>query len=188
MKEIEIKFKIDKPNLIRKKLKEKGAKFVGGAFERTLKFDTENFDLQKEGKFLRIRAGFENVITYKRKLKSKPRSREISLRGKKFKEREEIELEISDLEKMKKILENLGFTKKWLMEKYREKWQWGSAEIVIDKLPFDNFIEIEGSKKSIQKTAKLLGLRLADGITATYWGLWEDYRKKRGIKDENIVF
>jgi len=188
MKEIEIKFKIAKPNLIRKILKKHKAKFIGRAFERTVKFDTKNNDLQRAGKFLRVRTGFKSVITFKRKIKSKPRSREISLRGKKFKEREEIELEISEPEKMKVILENLGFTKKWIMEKYREKWQWGSAEIVIDKLPFGNFIEIEGSKKTIQKVAKLLGLRLADGITATYWGLWKDYCRRKGIKEENIIF
>ena len=180
MKEIEIKFKIKKPDLIRKKLKEKGAKFVGKAFEKTVRFDTKNGDLKKEGKFLRVRTGFKNVITFKKK---------INKTGKIFKEREELELEISEPEKMKVILENLGFTKKWVMEKYREKWQWGSVEIVIDKLPkMGNFIEIEGSKKAIEKAAKLLGLRLANGITATYWGLWEDYRKTYGLKNENIIF
>jgi len=179
MKEIELKFKIDESNLIRKKLKEERAKFIGKAFERTIKFDTENKDLEKKEKFLRVRTGFKNVITFKRKIKSE---------DKKFKEREEIELEISDLEKMKKILENLGFTKKLIMEKYREKWQWGSAEVVIDRLPFGNFIEIEGSKKSIQKAAKILGLDLKEGITATYWGLWEDFRKRKGLKEENIIF
>jgi hypothetical protein len=49
-------------------------------------------------------------------------------------------------------------------------------------------IEIEGNKKTIQKTAKILGLDLKEGITATYWGLWEDFRKRKGIKEENIIF
>jgi adenylate cyclase class 2 len=119
------------------------------------------------------------VITFKKK---------INKVDKDFKEREEIEIEISNPKEMEMILAELGFTKKWIMEKYREKWQWGSAEVVIDRLPFGNFIEIEGSKKSIQKAAKLLGLRLADGITATYWGLWEDYCQRKGIKEENIIF
>lgn len=176
-KEIEIKFKIGKPNLIRNKLKRHGAKFIGKTFERTLKFDTPANNLYKNGEFLRIRTGFKNVITFKRKLKSQS-----------FKEREEIELEISNPKKMETILGKLGFTKKLIMEKYREKWQWEDIEVVIDKLPeIGNFIEIEGSKKAIRKTAKLLGLRLADGITATYWGLWEDYREKNGIKNENII-
>ena len=178
-KEIELKFRIEKPSLIREKLKEVGAKFIGKAFEKTVKFDTKNDNLKRGGKFLRVRTGFKNTITFKRK---------IGTGDKKFKEREEIEFEISDPEKMKIILENLGFTKKWIMEKYREKWQWGSAEIVIDKLPLGNFIEIEGNKKVIEKTAKVLGLNLKEGITATYWELWENYRRKRGIKDKNIIF
>jgi predicted adenylyl cyclase CyaB len=180
MKKIEIKFKIENPGLVREKLKGAGAKFVGKAFERTIKFDTKNDDLEKQEKFLRVRTGFENVITFKKK---------INKVDKNFKEREEIEVEISDPEKMEKILENLGFTKKWVMEKYREKWILGDAEVVIDKLPkMGNFIEIEGSKKAIQKTAKILGLDLKEGITATYWGLWEDFRKRKGIKEENIIF
>jgi predicted adenylyl cyclase CyaB len=180
MKEIELKFKIENPGLIRKKLKEVRAKFIGRAFERTIKFDTKNGELEKQEKFLRVRAGFENVITFKKK---------INKVDKNFKEREEIEVEISNPEKMEKILENLGFTKKWVMEKYREKWILGNAEVVIDKLPkMGNFIEIEGSKKVIQKTAKILGLDLKKGITATYWGLWEDFRKRKGIKEENIIF
>jgi len=178
-KEIELKFRIEKPSLIREKLKEVGAKFIGKAFEKTVKFDTKNDDLKREGKFLRVRTGFKSVITFKRKIRPK---------DKKFKEREEIELGISNPKAIKKILENLGFTKKLIMEKYREKWQLWSAEIVIDKLPFGNFIEIEGSKKAIQETAKVLGLNLKEGITATYWELWENYRRKRGIKDENIIF
>ena len=178
-KEIELKFRIEKPSLISEKLKEVEAKFLGKTFEKTIKFETKDNDLKKQGKFVRIRTGFKNVITFKRM---------INKIDKDFKEREEIEVEISDPEKIKKILENLGFTKKWVMEKYREKWQWGRAEIVIDKLPFGSFVEIEGSKKAIEKTAKVLGLNLKERITATYWELWENYRRKRGIKNENIIF
>jgi predicted adenylyl cyclase CyaB len=179
-KEIELKFKIENPGLIRRKLKEVRARFIGKAFERTIKFDTKNKDLEKQEKFLRIRTGFKNEITFKKK---------INKVDKDFKEREEIEIEISNPKEMEMILAELGFTKKWIMEKYREKYELGSAEIVIDKLPkMGNFIEIEGSKKAIEKAAKLLGLRLADGITATYWGLWRNYCKKKVIKDENIIF
>ena len=75
------------------------------------------------------------------------------------------------------------------MEKYRQKWHLKNAEISIDRLPkMGNFVEIEGKKKAIRKVVKILGLNFKDGITATYWDLWEDYRKKKGIKNENIIF
>ena len=178
-KEIEIKFEIKNPDLIRKKLKKMKAKLLGKAFEKTIKFDAKDLTLQKQGKFLRLRTGFQNTITLKKKIKQ----------DRDFRERVEYEFKISNPKEMEIILENLGFTKKLIMEKYREKWILGNAEVVIDKLPkMGNFIEIEGSKKSIEKTAKILGLDLKDGITATYWGLWEDYRKSKGIEDENIIF
>jgi adenylate cyclase class 2 len=179
-KEIEIKFKIKKPNLIREKLKNLKAEFVGKVFERTIKFDTEKENLKEQGKFLRIRTGFKNVITFKKK---------ISKFDKDFKERDEIEVEISDPIEMEKILENLGFAKKWIMEKYREKWILGKVEISIDKLPrMGYFIEIEGKKRAIQNTAKILGLDFKNKITATYWDLWKDYCQREGIKEENIIF
>jgi adenylate cyclase class 2 len=178
-REIEIKFELKNPESIRKELKNQSARFLGKAFERTIRFDTKDKKLEKEDKFLRVRTGFKNTITFKRKLKKE---------DKKFREREEIEIEISDPKKMETILNKLGFTKKWIMEKYREKWEWGSAEIVIDKLPFGNFIEIEGNENSILKTIKMLRLSLKEGITATYWGLWENYCRKKGIKNENIIF
>jgi len=176
-REVEIKFKIRNSDSIRKKLKNQGAKFLGKVFERTIRFDTPNNDLEKNKKFLRIRTGFKNVITFKRKLKNKN-----------FKEREEIELEISDLEKMKMILENLGFTKIKIMEKHREKWQLNKGEIVIDKLPMGEFIEIEGKEKTIREAVKNLGLNFKDRITTTYWDLWKEFSKRRGIKNENIIF
>jgi adenylate cyclase class 2 len=176
-REVEIKFEIKNSDFIREKLKKQGAKFIGKVFERTIRFDTPDDGLEKNGNFLRLRTGFKNVITFKRKIKSKD-----------FKEREEIELEISDPEKMEIILKNLGFTKVRIMEKYREKWELNGAEIAIDKLPMGNFIEIEGREKSIKKVVNLLGLDFKNRLVCTYWDLWKDFTKKKGIKNENIVF
>jgi adenylate cyclase class 2 len=176
-REIEIKFEIKSPDSIRRTLKNQGAKFIERAFEKTLRFDTPNDELAKNKKFLRIKTGFKNVITFKKKIASKE-----------FKEREEIEFEIADPEKMRVILENLGFTKVRIMEKYREKWQLSNTEIVIDKLPIGNFIEIEGEKNSIKEIAEILGLNFKNRITGTYWDLWREFSKRRGIKNENITF
>jgi predicted adenylyl cyclase CyaB len=175
--EIELKFEIKNPSVIRQKLKELKAKFIGKAFERAFQLDTKNKDLRKKGVFLRVRTGFKTTLTLKKRLENK-----------RFKEREEIELEISDPGKMRIILENLGFTWFRVMEKYREKWQLGSAEVTIDRLPMSYYVEIEGKEKVIEKIAKNLGFDISNGITKTYWGLWLDYAKENGIKDENIVF
>lgn len=179
-KEIEVKFKIDKSGFVRKKLKEEGAKFLGRALERTIRFDTEKKKLERKGQFLRTRTGFKNVITFKRK---------IDRKDKKFKIREEIELEISEPKRMELILENLGFIKKQKMEKYREKWRLRDVEIMIDKLPMmGKFVEIEGDEKSIKNVAKILDLNFKERITDTYWGLWKKFTQKKGIKKEDIIF
>jgi adenylate cyclase class IV len=50
-REIEIKFEVKNPNLIRKILKNLKAKFCGKAFERTIRFDTPNNSLEKKENF-----------------------------------------------------------------------------------------------------------------------------------------
>lgn len=123
--EIEIKFTINKVSFIPKLLKKKKAKFVGKAFERTIRFDTNDKKLEKEGKFLRVRTGFKNVITFKRKIKNR-----------RFREREEIEFEIADPKSMEIILEKLGFTKKRIMEKSSEKSKRSPATVYFGPLDF----------------------------------------------------
>ena len=176
-RETEIKFKINRVEEIIQNLKKIGCKFEGKAFEKTIRFDTPSDELEKEGKFLRLRSGFKNVLTYKSKIENKQ-----------FKEREEIEIEVLHPEKIKLILEKLGFTKIKIMEKYRQKWSGGNVEIVIDKLPFGFFLEIEGKRSDITKTVSKLGLKMKNSSTKTYWDLWKEFSRKEGIKDENIVF
>jgi adenylate cyclase class 2 len=175
--EIELKFKIDDYNDICKKLQKSGADFLGKSFEKTIRFDSQDKRLEKNGLFLRVRTGFKNIVTLKKKILNRD-----------FKEREEIEFEISDPEKMELVFSNLGFNKKKIMEKYREKWTLNNTEVVVDKLPMGDFAEIEGDEASIEKTANILGLDLKKKITATYWDLWEDFCKDNGVKEENIIF
>jgi len=175
--EVELKFKVDNYVNIKNLLKKLGAEFVGKAFERTVRFDTENQSLEQDGKFLRTRTGFKNVITFKRKIENND-----------FKEREEVEFEIADTEKMNYILKNLGFSKILIMEKHREKWNFNNTEVVLDELPMGNYMEIEGDEESIVKVANSLELNLDDKITGTYWDIWKDFSKKNGIDDENIIF
>lgn len=172
-KEVEIKFKVTDVEALRKKLVNLEAKNMGRVFERTVRFDTPDKSLEKSNKFIRVRTGFKSVITFKQKLKE----------DRDFKVRREIEFQIADSKKMEEILVSLGFTKKLIMEKYREKWQLPKVEVVIDELPFGNFMEIEGSEDKITKTAISLGFKMPDGITDGYWEL----NKKFG-SGENILF
>lgn len=89
---------------------------------------------------------------------------------------------------MRMIFKNLGFTKERIMEKYRQKWQLGNAEIAIDKLPMGAFLEVEGKEKDINKVVKILGLNFQERIIGTYWDLWKEFCRRKGISSKNIVF
>ena len=178
-KEIEVKFKVASFQAIRKKLRAAGARLVGQAFERTVRLDTPDNLLERTQRFLRVRTGFKNALTFKQKLPSARRT---------FKEREEIETEIDDPQQMMAILNRLGLTKQWVMEKRRQKWQLSKAEVVLDRLPFGNFVEIEGNPAAIVKTEKILGLNPFQRITLTYWDLWRQARRPENAKNEHILF
>jgi adenylate cyclase class 2 len=60
---------------------------------------------------------------------------------------------------MEKIIERLGYRLTAVYEKRRKYWQFGDVEVVLDELPFGQFMEIEGTIEDIGKTESLLGLK-----------------------------
>jgi adenylate cyclase class 2 len=175
--EKEIKLELKSFDKIVKILKKQDAEFIGSAFQRTLRYDTEDDELQKKWLFLRLRSGFSNTLTLK-----------IKVDNKEVFERKEIELEIDDIESMRRILKNLGYSKERIMEKYRSMWKINGVEICLDELPFGFFIEIEGDEKKIFEVAENLGLDVSSKIIVTYWDLFEKYKKEKGIIGKDIVF
>ncbi len=176
--EKEIKIKVDNLESIQAKLKEKGAKFQGKVFQRTIRFDTEQLDLESNKIFIRIRSGFNNVVTLKKKFNT----------NKNVFERIEFETEVKDIEIMRQIFHHLGYTKEFIMEKYRSNWNFRETVVSFDEMPFGQFVEIEGEENSIFETANELGLDTNNKITVTYWDLFEEYKKESGENGENIVF
>lgn len=176
--EIEIKFKIEDIRGLKKKLKTIGAKKIKRYFEYNLALDTKEGKLKKSKALLRLRKAAGKVILgYKRKIPSR-----------KYKQEEEIEVEVSDFEKTKKLLEKLGFYKWFIYEKVREVYHYKNTEIVIDKLPFGTYLEIEGKEKDIKTAIDKLGLDIKQGSTLNYKQLYKQYCKKKGIKAKDIVF
>jgi adenylate cyclase class 2 len=105
-----------------------------------------------------------------------------------FKEREEIEVEVSDFNKAREILESLGYETWWVYEKHRTNFSLGSTTTSLDQLPFGTFMEIEGSEGGIRAAIAKLGLDPKKGMTKTYLELYLDYCKEKGIEMENLVF
>lgn len=177
--EKEIKLPIQNIDIFLDILNSIDAKFLGKTFQRTVRMDQDDLSLEKEKKFLRVRSGVKNVITLK--IKKKKENKNVF-------ERTEIETEIKDPEKMAMILFELGFTKEFIMEKYRAEWSYNNTIISFDEMPFGFYIEIEGKEENIYQTVNHLNLDVNKKIIATYWDIFESYKKEKGIKGDNIVF
>lgn len=170
--EKEIKLKIDDVEKVLNTLKQHGAKFEGGALERTIRFDNENKDYEKAGKFFRVRSGFKNTVTLKEK---------IAGGDKNVRARKETEFEVEDIDKMAYIFNVLGLNYSMTMEKYRQHWNYGGCDVTLDELPFGVFMEIEGEENAISEVCKNLGLDESKKILVTYWELWAEVSNKKDI-------
>ncbi len=170
--EKEIKLKVDDVENVLRSLKQHGAQFEGGALERTIRFDNENKDYEKAGKFFRVRSGFKNTVTLKEK---------IAGGDKNVRARKETEFEVEDIDKMAYVFNVLGLNYSMTMEKYRQHWNYGGCDVTLDELPFGVFMEIEGEENAISEVCKSLGLDESKKILVTYWELWAEISNKKDI-------
>lgn len=178
--ETEIKFQVEDLAALAEKIKSVGG--VGlhlNSFQRTILKDTPDLQLRGRGVFLRVRDGEKKIMTVKSKV---PGSDE------KFKERQELEIEVSDVAMAERMLDVLGFTEKWIMEKYRSEYLLEGTVLALDRLPFGNYLEIEGGKDSIDKVVKILELENETRLTSTYWHLFDEYKQANNLAGDNIVF
>jgi len=180
MIETEVKHKIEKKELkkIKSKLK-KIAVFERKEKELNLVFDNPDSEFRKKRFLLRLRKDSKNTLTFKSPAKSSG----------KFKERKETEIEIKDFERTKKLLEKMNFSPAFVYEKKREYYSFGKTEILLDELPFIGFyIEIEGTKKGIKSAEEKLDLKEKNRITKNYLQLFLEYKKKKKIREKNMLF
>lgn len=177
--EKEIKLRIDNPFDLIDLLRRKGAIYTGGVIERTVRLDTEDLAFENEGKFIRVRSGFSNILTLKEKLEE-----DTNIRS-----RKETEFEIEDIEKAIYVLNKLGLTFTRKMEKYRQSWKYKQVKIELDELPFGIFIELEGSEEEIKDVCSELNLNTNKKLLETYWELHEKESKSKDIVfDKNHDF
>lgn len=182
-KEIEVKLLVADFSGLAEKIKVAGGVLLQPEFfQRTVRFDTPEQSLEANKTFLRVRTGDKNVVTLKRRIDGS----ELEARG--LKEREEVETEVGDTEKVRQILNILGFTREFIMEKYRTDYHLDETVISLDRLPFGNFVEVEGEPEEIETTIQKIGLTEAERSARSYWGLFDEYKKKYNLSGENIVF
>jgi adenylate cyclase class 2 len=149
-------------------------------FEDNTLFDTADRKLSSAGLLLRLRCcGRRVVLTFKGP----------ALVGR-HKSRQELELEISEAATFAQILARLGFEPTFQYQKYRTEYSHPQSGglATLDETPIGDFLELEGPPEWIDQTAAALGFRQADYITASYAGLYTQYRQKNPSAPPDMLF
>ena len=143
-------------------------------------FDTPDSQLLRSRSLLRLRkAGRRHTLTFK----GPPTSG-------KHKSRSEVETDLTDPAAFAGILGDLGFAPAFRYEKYRTEFgrphQRGT--VMLDETPIGNFLELEGSPRWIDRTARELGYSDADYIIASYGSLYFEHCKSRSLEPSHMLF
>ena len=158
MKEIEIKILEIEQEAVEERLVSLGAKKVFDGEIHALYYDFTNTALKDSGRALRLRLeGTKSVLSLKKFVESKE-----------AKIREEHEIEVSDFNTTKYLLESIGLNA-WLeMKKHRTSYELRGVHFEIDQYHdaynyIPQFLEIEGHDiETIYVCAELLGFSKKD--------------------------
>jgi adenylate cyclase, class 2 len=180
MQETEAKFYVQGLKRIESRLRDQGAHLTQKrVLETNLRFDLPDNRLSSEGRVLRLRQATDARLTYKG-----PGTNEQGVLI-----RREIEFIVEDFGKARQFLEALGYQKLFYYEKYRTTYELEGCHIMLDELPYGNFVEIEGdSVESIQGIAKQLNLRWAAAIAASYHALFERLQETMDLSFPDVSF
>lgn len=177
--ETEAKFYVRDLDGITTRLHELEARLIQRrVLETNLRFDLPDGGLRSEGRVLRLRRDTEARFTYKG-----PSTNEQGVLS-----RTEIEFTVGDFERAKEFMEALGYQKLLYYDKYRTTYLLKISEVLetseisvhvmLDELPYGNFVEIEGeNSEMIRAIADQLHLNWDTAIGTSYTALFERARK-----------
>jgi len=177
--EIEVKFHVlHLSELPQRVLGLGGQLLTARVHELNLRFDTTDRLLSRQGKALRLRRDALTTITYKGRGEVRDGIRI----------RPEHELAVGNFDNARRLLEGLGFQVSFTYEKYRATYTLDDSRIMLDELPYGDFVEIEGEPEALRETAARLDLRWEAAIPHSYLGLFENVRKSLDLLFEDLTF
>jgi adenylate cyclase class 2 len=177
--EIEVKFYLSDMDRIRDRIIELGAVSMGRIFETNIRFDDADNRLIQKKSLLRLRQDKKSILTFK----SEP-----PFKDDQFKILRELEVEVSDFNTMKHILESLGFREEQVYEKWRETFILNRTYLCLDTMPYGNFLEIEGQKEDIKKLASQIGLKWKKRILINYLAIFDVIKQKSNLPFYDVTF
>ena len=110
--------------------------------KKNIRLEIEGDGLLRRGQLLRLRQDGRNVLTFKGAPPAGTQSE--------VKVHEELEVTVSDLGTIQAIFQRLGYEPVQVYEKYRETFSLEELEIVLDELPYGDFIEPGRQRGSYQ--------------------------------------
>jgi len=183
--EQEVKFFLDDPARMRKRLSAVGARpYQPRAHEANIRFDTADGSLTRAGKVLRLRKAGQVILTYKQ-----PEAPADAGTPALARRSLETEIIVDNLEKTSHLLQSLGFRPIVRYEKYREVFRWKSVLVMFDQLPFGNFLELEGPDLGeLRQTAGALELDWKTALQTSYMGIFLALKKSNHLAFLEVTF
>lgn len=180
MLEVEVKFKIDDLDEMKRIVEEAGFVFVSSMFEMDSYYNSEFNDLKKMDRALRIRTTkdlFTDEVICTMNSKGPKIDHETMTR-------EEIEFELPEGIDGNKFLEGLGYFIKGSVEKIRKYYKKNNILICIDSVTnLGDFVELEILSNEenydlalakLKENVVLLGLDWEQGIQKSYLSMLEE--------------
>ncbi len=185
--ETECKIPVEGFEDLETRLRDLSAQPGGEVFQDDRFFDSPEHRLLQADQGLRLRSvrpmdasdKVEHILTYKG-----------ARRKGQIKQREEIELAVSDPDAMVEILDRLGFVLILHLQKRRRRYRLGDCWVELDSLPLlGKFVEVEGSDaETVGQVAGQLHLDLGRSITDSYASLLMDQARQRGLPTSPAKF
>lgn len=145
--------------------------------ERNLRYDRSDGSLSAQGQVLRLRQDAAVRLTYKAPHGDDPHTRT------------ELEIGVSDFETTHQLLQALGYHVAWRYEKFRTTYWLDACEIVLDELPFGDFVEVEGgSITALEAVITRLGMADAPRFTQSYSELFFSVRERLSLPFRDLTF
>lgn len=178
--ENEIKLYVPFLNAVARKIEAVGGKVTAPrVLEKNIRYDNAAGEFDAAGTVLRLRMDSRARLTYKDGER---------LLGEYGSSRAEVEVEVSDFDKMNAILDKMGFHSVLTYEKYRTTYTLLGAEVTLDEMPYGNFVEIEGDESAIRQVMDALDLHGAKRMSASYTVLFKIVRKNLGLGFNDLTF
>lgn len=151
-------------------------------YEHNIRYEGPNGDLTARHIVLRLRRDQHIRLTYKAPAAQLADGMVTRL---------ELETTVGDFDVMDTVLLHLGFQHSTVYEKYRTTYRLPdvpNVEVVVDEMPYGNFLEIEGTPESIESALAKLDLTDAPRIVVGYLDLFAVLRRRYQLTFRDLTF